>query len=182
MSIISRNEAAKILNVSTRTLDRYIRQKRITAVRRGRNLEFMMDEIQELAKHAPELIEKSRARKIHEALNSEEPTGKGEGIYRKLYEETSVELKKKQELLQGANYRVGQLEAKLQNMIPMLEYKKEREEKEKLKKTVEEKDSMCKVLGKHVEIERYNKRVYIILFALTLGLLPLALLIQHFLT
>lgn len=210
-SSVSRNEAAKILNISTRTLDRYIRQRKISTVRRGRNLKFDLEELRRFQQKKEavlqpkfqkfggfdveegELIEKinhidSETADDGEATQESVQTARiqstetvEQAIYHKLYEEASVELKKKEELLQGANYRVGQLEAKLQNMVPLLEYRKQKEQTEKLAEEVTKKESVCRTLSENIRVEKFNKKIYTILFFMSLGLFPILLTI-HLLT
>ncbi len=210
-SSVSRNEAAKILNVSTRTLDRYIRQRKISTVRRGRNLKFDLEELRRFQQKKEailqpkfqkfgsfdmeegELIEKinhidSETTDDSEAAQESVQTARIQStetvehaIYRKLYEEASTELKKREELLQGANYRVGQLEAKLQNMVPLLEYRKQKEQTEKLAEEVTKKEKVCKALSENIRVETFNKKIYTILFFMSLGLFPILLTI-HLLT
>ena len=50
-----------------------------------------------------------------------------ERVFRELYEETNKDLKQKQEKLEAASFRVGQLEAQLKNSVPLLEHKQKEE-------------------------------------------------------
>ena len=50
-------------------------------------------------------------------------------LFKALYEGVKEELSEKQERLEIANYRVGQLETQVRNSIPMLEYHRENYEK-----------------------------------------------------
>jgi excisionase family DNA binding protein len=191
---ISRKEAATLLNISTRTLDRYVRQSKITPIRRGRSVTFNLDELRKfqqkrtsslqppLSIDADELLEEMRSREgvsTHEG--TQHPARPEEKVYKHLYEEANRELKQKEELLRGANYRVGQLETKLQNMVPLLEFKKQKEEVDKLKGESEEREKVCTILKENIRIEKFNKKIFTILFFLSLSLFPI-LLIIHLLT
>lgn len=189
---VSRKEAAKILNVSTRTLDRYIRQQKISTLQRGRNITFALDELrafqQKRDQHIQPELDINENTFIQDLKNIDtqsQPTPTNspnppteEKIYKNLYEETSREIKKKDELLQGANYRVGQLEAKLQNMVPLLEFKKQKEETDQLRKDVEVKETVCQALNTNIQIEKFNKKIFTILFFLSLSLFPILLVIH----
>lgn len=185
---VSRKEAAKILNVSTRTLDRYIRQQKITTVRRGRNITFNLDELrvfqQKRDRHLQPRLDVNENAFIQDLKNIDnkesyqESPSTEEKVYKHLYEETSREIKKKDELLQGANYRVGQLEAKLQNMVPLLEFKKQKEETDQLRKDVKTKETVCQTLAGNIQVEKFNKKIFTILFFLSLGLFPVLLVIH----
>jgi hypothetical protein len=93
-------------------------------------------------------------------------------IYKSLYEELKEKHDEQLKRLEGAHYRVGQLEAQVKQMVPMLEYKKERKRLMLMDKEYKTsiKDAQVKVLKskKLVASERYNKNVYI---ALVYGLL-----------
>jgi hypothetical protein len=66
----------------------------------------------------------NRRREITKVPRAQNAYKGEEGVYKKLFEEQQEELKTKQERLEGANYRVGQLEAMLKEAIPLLEHPK----------------------------------------------------------
>jgi excisionase family DNA binding protein len=200
---ISRDEAAKLLKISTRTLDRYVRQRKISSVRRGRHILYELDELRRFrqkmdskiqpsfdmseATFVEELRSSTDKQEIVDAKitsNNDRSQHSSDAVYKALYQEANQELKKKEELLLGANYRVGQLEAKLQNMVPMLEFKRQKEESETLrlslnttKKDLDETSKVCHILQQNVNIERFNKKIFSALFFLTLSLFPIFMLI-----
>jgi len=102
-------------------------------------------------------------------------------FYQKLYEETREELREKQERLEIANYRVGQLEAQLKNSIPLLEYHRESSEKKLEKaKLLEQKELTEKALiqtTKKLRFEEYNKKLILTILLILLALQPLWLLL-----
>lgn len=93
-------------------------------------------------------------------------------IYKKLYEEAKVKYEDQSKRLEGAHYRVGQLEAQVKSMVPMLEFKKERQRLLLMDKQYKENIKEAKVrvvqTKRLFEEERLNKNVYI---ALVYGLL-----------
>lgn len=116
---------------------------------------------------------------VENFLSSSERFSGEAKIYKNLYEKTLAELKIKQERLEGATYRVGQLEAQLQNTVPLLTYRQKEEEVLKLTET--QKAEQHKTQG---EIERLGrekatiqiiKNLYFVLLFSFLILTPLFL-------
>jgi DNA-binding transcriptional MerR regulator len=135
---INRDEVATKLGISTRTLDRYVKRGKIKNRVDGRNVFFDPKEVIEFGKVLAEKSKKLANQKPKAAkINSEssataEPVNHVENrpeekIYEKLYHEAAVELKGKQEKLEAASFRVGQLEAQLKNSVPLLEWKQKEE-------------------------------------------------------
>lgn len=100
-----------------------------------------------------------------------------EKVFKKLFEELRQELKEKQERLEGANYRVGQLEGLLKDSVPLPDHQKlllaERSEIEKLKQAIEPLEYQSRHLETVLKDERLNKRVYLILLFILMLLQPL---------
>ncbi len=98
-------------------------------------------------------------------------------VYKKLFEEAQQEVKQKQERLEMANYRVGQLEARIKDSIPLLDYnrdlEKERLEKEEIHKNLDANQTELEKLMIYLKDERFNKRVYLIILFILLLLQPL---------
>jgi hypothetical protein len=111
-------------------------------------------------------------------ITPEENSGK---IYQKLYEELKQELKIKQERLEGANYRVGQLEAQLEiqknETVPLLEYKKilqlEEAKVEKAQEALGIVEGKLKTFQTRLKEERLNKNIYLLVLFILLLLQPL---------
>lgn len=86
-------------------------------------------------------------------------------IYKTLYEELKEKHDEQVKRLEGAHYRVGQLEAQVKSMVPEMEYKKQQKQLllmgEQLKTTVEEAQHKLLEAKKRVHTERLNKNVYI---------------------
>ena len=141
---ITREEAASVLNISMRTLDRYTKNGKLrTHLSPGRNI--LIHE-KDLEKFVPTEKEKRKnstsnksatpkkkaAPKIENVPRAEAVEVKTENVeekvFRELYEETSKDLKQKQEKLEAASFRVGQLEAQLKNSVPLLEHKQQEKE------------------------------------------------------
>jgi len=104
-------------------------------------------------------------------------------IYKKLYFDVKEELNIKQERLEIANYRVGQLEAQLRSSMPMLEFHRDKyqseKEKQELKEEVTKKEKEIKEVYSSVKIEKFNKRILLIILLFTLALQPLWLILYY---
>jgi DNA-binding transcriptional MerR regulator len=217
MQVIDRKQAADLLNVSIRTIDRYIQRGTLTKeeingrifikvqdvkplVEKKKLQEKYLSEIESLEPQSepqssrsttagdfPEAIETSYAGEGSKFTSGEEDSG----IYKKLYEETQEELKNKQERLEGANYRVGQLEGLLKESVPLLEYRKAlaqeqqkqeeledllqtfEKDNERLNQTVESKATELKQISEKLDVERFNKKVFVIILIVLFLLQPL---------
>jgi hypothetical protein len=157
---IDRKSASRQLKVSIRTIDRYIRANKLSMEERQGRIWLNKKEIQKLK--AKKIVDAIRANQDSEMTIDKEMSTPvdmsmdgdrresgsdsqigaskraqgSEGIYRKLFEELQQDLKVKQERLEGANYRVGQLEGILRDSVPRLDHNRvllaERAQKEEL--------------------------------------------------
>jgi excisionase family DNA binding protein len=135
----TREEAARILEVSTRTLDRYVKNGKIRAKRRGKMVYIHDDDLMMMRNGEPELVrptDASQRRKagtdnpdlviFDEPMNSNGFSRKPVMVdYRDLYEETLRKISEKDRIIQDLSYRTGQAEAELKNSVSMIEHKKQ---------------------------------------------------------
>jgi DNA-binding transcriptional MerR regulator len=218
MQVIDRKQAADMLNVSIRTIDRYIQKGTLQKEEingrifiRAKDVKPLLDrkklqeqylsEVESLEpRFTPKTQENSPAESGGEPIETRytddnqgysSSQDDDSGIYKKLYEETQAELKTKQERLEGANYRVGQLEGLLKESVPLIEYrkvmaleqKKQQEledilntfekDNERLNQTVESKATELKQISEKLQIERFNKKVFIVILIILFLLQPL---------
>jgi excisionase family DNA binding protein len=130
----TREEAAELLGVSTRTLDRYVKSGKLrTKLSASRNILIHKKDLEKLGKNlSPKKPTPARPvvkQKFEETEAVEVATENvEEKVFRELYEETNKDLKMKQEKLEAASFRVGQLEAQLKNSVPLLEHKQKEQE------------------------------------------------------
>lgn len=224
MNVLDRKQAAEVLKVSVRTIDRYIQRgllstdqvngrifikyKDLKPLINQKNLKDryleeidsqqfegnytnreVQPEIKSVSDNKEASIDTSEFKQISELKQAHD-----QSIYKKLYEELQEELKQKQERLEGANYRVGQLEGLLKESVPLIEYRKalaiegekrsELEEllnnfekdNELLNQTVDAKRQELEQLSEKLQIERFNKKVFIIILIVLFLLQPLWLL------
>lgn len=199
LPLISRKEAADLLSVSVRTIDRYIERKLLSSEQKGRQVYLYQDQIYKLAADAsllnetdehnegqetiisPELDEDPSflnvsSRKDNNAISADSSImhfdfKKEANIYKELYFDLRDELKDSQKRLESANYRVGQLETQVQNTVPLLELSKKENEMEKKEQSIIH-------LENSIQRERTLKIILLCLLAVLLLIEPIAILIQ----
>ena len=102
-------------------------------------------------------------------------------LLKKLYAQLQEELKAKEQRLEVSNYRLGQLEARIKESIPLLEYKRgiasEQAEKTRLRKDLDARLMELDMEKNNFREEKFNKTVYLILLFILLLLQPLWFLI-----
>jgi hypothetical protein len=105
-----------------------------------------------------------------------------DNVYRKLFEEQREELKAKQDRLEGANYRVGQLEAMLKDTVPLLEHQKlllaERNQTEEIKHSIDPLRLQNEQLKDNLKNEKFNKKIYLVILFIIMLLQPLWLVLS----
>lgn len=204
---VSRESASRLLKVSIRTLDRYIRSKKVsTRIVDGRiwlskeELEgfkvgkngiirvdsgyvstdaVSMDEEVDNMDNV-EVFSQDNVQTVSGKRGRTRPESQGEA-YKNLYDELKKELEEKQGRLEIANYRVGQLEAQVKSSIPMLEYHRERYEikkaEDELKAKLSESENLIKRISLSIKYEKFSKRIFLIILLVILALQPLWLLL-----
>lgn len=102
--------------------------------------------------------------------------------YKKMYEQLAVELKARQEELEGAHYRIGQLEGQIRYSVPLPEHKNEMQRLltsgKQLEEEVAEKLLRLKKIREALYYEKLNKRIYLAIVVTLLLLQPLWLLLK----
>ena len=106
-----------------------------------------------------------------------------EGIYQKLYEELKEEHKHNQKRIEAANYKVGQLCAQIESMVPLLEYRKQKEGFHRLelgmKTQIEKREIQLKKARRLLQSEQMNKWIFAILALTLIALQPVIWLLQR---
>lgn len=201
MHNIDRKTASRLLKVSVRTVDRYIVAGKLSIEKYDGRIWLNRSEINKLRARqtvdtgvdmsTPAMsIDKQVSTpvdipidSVHFVSTSEsekrsENKAKGDdAIYKKLFEDTRSELRLKQERLEGANYRVGQLEGLLKESVPLLDHQRallaERNEKDEIQKTFNLLQLTHEQLRLKFKDERLNKRVFLIVLFIIMLLQPL---------
>lgn len=199
---LSREAASKLLKVSIRTLDRYVKAKRVSSQIVDGRIWLDKDEISEFKNIKDRVVRVdtghvsiagvsmdkgvdsvdsfevfSRDSVDPVSTKHERPRAGGNETYKNLFLELKEELQEKQERLEIANYRVGQLEAQLRSSMPLLEYHREKYESKKaedeLKTQLSDSSNMIRHLSLSNKYERFSKRIFIIILLIVLALQPL---------
>ncbi len=205
---VDREEASKILKVSTRTVDRYVRKYRFKTRKDGRRVLVKRDDVDKIIQdHIGHFVDvKSTDLKIKldrqsvdddvsnvsnidvknikvESVKSSDSDNENR-VYKGLYVDTKNELKEKQERLEAATYRVGQLEAQVKNMVPLLDYNRKEKELKETQLAVEHKIKEGEITVQKMEnklkAERIAKWIYLSLVGLLLVAEPILFLLWAF--
>ena len=205
---VDREEASKILKVSTRTVDRYVRKYRFKTRKDGRRVLVKRDDVDRIIQdHIGHFVDvKSTDLKIKldkknidntvsrvsnidvknvkvESVNNTDSNNENR-VYKGLYTDTKNELKEKQERLEAATYRVGQLEAQVKNMVPLLDYNRKEKELKETQLTVEHKikegELTVKKMEHRLKTEKIAKWIYLSLVGLLLVAEPILFLLWAF--
>lgn len=212
---LDRKAASKLLRISLRTVDRYIKEKKLsTRVVNGRVwldkeelgrfkwLKVPVSTVDNVDMSTPHLsidndvdnvdknftsnvdnVDTPDEENVYSTSTRKKDVYIEEKIYKNLYVELKDELREKQERLEIANYRVGQLEAQVRNSVPLLEYHRESYSKKKqekeFKNKITEQGTMIKKLFNQLRSEKFNKRIFLIILLTILALQPLWLLMLY---
>jgi len=172
MNKVSRKKAAEILNVSTRTVDRYIDEEKLSIKKEKNRIWLNMDELIKLKKkkelneklenieQTVQSIDQNRVENHNQVveagytgqeeskiilenpeINSHLGSGKKDFLQtvpaiEKIFFKLEERLAEKQEKVEVANFRVGQLENQLKNCLPIKEFYRIEYENKKLEETV----------------------------------------------
>lgn len=181
--IIDRKGASRLLKVSIRTVDRYIKQKKLsTRIFDGR-VWLSKREIQRLKNnYVSTPIVDNVDMSTHEVsvdkpvdntvdtvdiVSTSETERNSLSIYKTLLVDTQNEVRESQRNLQMANYRIGQLESQITSSVPILELDKEKEEKR----------LVIQQISRELKKERLAKLLLLLGLLIVLALQPLWLLL-----
>lgn len=215
---LDRKQSASLLQISERTLDRYVKAGQLSSsFVNGRVLisesavkAMMKFQGQSRGQRQHRSVSKrtysSTAESVAATLNQKRvdkvdnvdnvdmkslPTSyQGEtsfAIYQKLYEEATQRLDEQIKRLEGANYRVGQLEAKVemfqQHFISLADYQKELRLLKSAEIDTNSRYFQEKMAGNELKLrfqeERFNKQVLTLILLIFLGAQPLLWLFFH---
>lgn len=121
MYSIDRTKWAKILDVSTRTLDRYIRSGKIRSQKKWKKVFLNSEDVN--------VLKNWWIQEDYEVIQSREievnPFTKTDLVsYKNLYQDIVHKIEQKDNLIKDLSYKLGNAEAELKNSIPLIEYKK----------------------------------------------------------
>lgn len=192
--------AARLLKVSVRTLDRYLKDEKLTHLKDDGRIWLSKGEVGDFKQTRDE----RRARRLLDRPEGDLSVEKGshnvnfasadlsrhvhrddlnvvESVYKALYDEAKQQLEEQQKRLEGANYKVGQLEAEVKNTVPMLEFQQKQvmylETSEDMKQRLEKTTQKLQETQKNYQMEKYNKYIYLVILFMVLALQPLWLIL-----
>lgn len=175
--VINRKMAGKLLKVSLRTIDRYIRQGKLLA--KEENGRIWLDR--------KEVMNFPRLKGIHRklvidqrsvvALSTQGTQNSMQEFYRDLYGEAKKALEEYQIKLEQANYRIGQLESlrmeSNDRQLPKMERESDMFYKEFMKKELADREKELSLLKDLLKQEKNSRIVFAIITYTLLILLPL---------
>lgn len=200
---IGREAASKLLKVSIRTLDRYVKAKKLSTqlidgriwlnkddlvrFRVGKDVDMSIDNsgtstLKMSTGHIVDKIDNVDILPQDFSPNSNLESRKrsfqaDSSVFEKLFQELKQDLNEKQQRLEMANYRVGQLENQVRNSISMLEYHRENFEKQKSEENLHEQillnTDVIKKLSLKLKYAKFSHRILMILLLIILALQPL---------
>lgn len=123
--MMTREEAAEILGISTRTLDRYVRKKMLKPHRRGRRTMFVRIDVESLME-APatrsHVVSHSQPNETLPDTPSPDMTA-----FAGLIREMNEQIQKKDAHIAHLNFEMGKLQESVHNSVPLLEMRNEKE-------------------------------------------------------
>ncbi len=170
---ITRNQAASLLWVSTRTIDRYVKSGKLSYKKIANKVILNEEELRVLQSEFSSLRQEISTELLwekDEKTLSVKPVSDMATLDEKLdkfyliFQEKDKQIDEKNKIIFMLQQRIGELEAKIQNMIALPDYNKEKQQAIQEKKVLEEK--LAKLTSKVKEQE--NKTLIIIIFAVFL--------------
>ncbi len=174
---ITRESAAQMLGISTRTIDRYIRSWKLSYKKVANKVLLEKWEVYELKKDFSALNQEVETELVSQSSSSSlvKANPQLEMMIEQKLEKFFLIFKEKEKILEEKNkiifvlqQRVGELETKIQNMVALPDYTREKQEAIIEKQKLEEKISQLKSSIKN------EKLINLILIALTLVFLIIA--------
>lgn len=193
--VIDRKTASRLLKVSIRTVDRYIRQNRLSSQVMSGRIWLNKAEIRtlkdvkrpkvEIVNVDMSTLKMSIDKNVYVDVDTDEEmstlstreAGEDKEVYKNLYEKTLEEVRRHQEQLNRATYHIGQLEARIKYSVPLLQYHKEKKllkaTNERLDQELDNALKKIKKIGEEFRIERFNKHIYLIILIGVLIIQPI---------
>ena len=198
---LSRKQAADFLEISTRSLDRYIRDRKLSARKKGGSILLSEEEIQNFKVARFQNIHGVSPKglgRVHRHVNNAAPvtidaetgdieeekmemsvspkSSQRDQVFEELYEISRKEVKEVHNKLEAAHYRLGQLETQLKHSVPLLDYQEKseliKEQESMIQGKLRRQEETVEILEQELRSERLNKNIYIGLLFGLLALFP----------
>ena len=172
---VTRNQAASLLWVSTRTIDRYVKSGKLSYKKIANKVILNEEELRILQNEFSSLRQEISTELIWDNSNrsiSIKPVSDISSIDKKLdkfyliFQEKDKQIDEKNKIIFMLQQRIGELEAKIQTMIALPDYNKEKQQAIEEKRILEEKLAKLKARVKEQETKTYVVIIFAIIFIL----------------
>jgi len=179
----TRNEAAEILAISTRSLDRYVKAGKLRSKKKGKIVYIKTEDVDKMAwkhKTKQQVIINSGSTKSKENIKTVVAGGEANNWWTlsAIYADLRREIKQKDELIQNLSVRVGRAEEIAKNSVNLVEFKKSQflleESKGHLSKEVWELAKENSELKSNLKYEK-TTNIVLILFVIILIIVSAAI-------
>jgi len=169
---VTRNQAASLLGVSTRTIDRYVKSGKLSykkiankVILNEEELRILQNEFSSLRQEiSTELIwdktDKISIKPVSDISSLDEKLDK----FYLIFQEKDKQIDEKNKIIFMLQQRIGELEAKIQTMVALPDYNKEKQQAIEEKKILEEKLAKMKNRVKEQETKTYVVLIFAIIF------------------
>lgn len=168
---ITRNQAASLLWVSTRTIDRYVKSGKLSYKKVANKVILNEEELRILQNEFSSLRQEISTELIWwEKTASIKPISDMSSIDEKLdkfyliFQEKDKQIDEKNKIIFMLQQRIGELEAKIQTMIALPDYNKEKQQAIEEKRILEEKLARLTSKVKEQETKTYVVIIFAIIF------------------
>lgn len=173
---LTRPQAAKYIGVSTRTLDRYIAQNKISVTRKNGHVLLRISELDILIQQknpvAAQVVSNiSTHTQAHDLQEVHEKIQK----YKTLYDEAKIGLEQRDDMLRKMHYQLGVMETEAKGTVPILEAQNTKQE---LQYNVTQLSEENGVLKKELDSARNGRTIFFVVSLLLLFLLFIFFLIK----
>jgi len=168
---ITRNQAANLLWVSTRTIDRYVKSGKLSYKKVANKVILNEEELRILQNEFSSLRQEVSTELIWDRnISSIKPANDMSSIDEKLdkfyliFQEKDKQIDEKNKIIFMLQQRIGELEAKIQTMIALPDYNKEKQQAIEEKKALEEKLAKLTSRVREQETKTYVVIIFAIIF------------------
>ena len=169
---VTRNQAASLLWVSTRTIDRYVKSGKLSykkiankVILNEEELRILQNEFSSLRQEiSTELIwEKDFSLSVKPVTDMTTIDEKLDKFYL-IFQEKDKQIDEKNKIIFMLQQRIGELEAKIQTMVALPDYNKEKQQAIEEKRILEEKLAKMKARVKDQETKTYVVLIFAVIF------------------
>ena len=169
---VTRNQAASLLWVSTRTIDRYVKSGKLSykkiankVILNEEELRVLQSEFSSLRQEiSTELIwDKDLSLSVRPITDMSKIDEKLDKFYL-IFQEKDKQIEEKNKIIFMLQQRIGELEAKIQTMIALPDYNKEKQKAIEEKRILEEKLAKLTNKVKEQETKTYVVLIFAIIF------------------